>query len=239
MIRYIFSINPGRSGSHYLSELFQHAAGCSANHEPEPRLQEAEMVAFNHGDEAPMRALLPEKLAAMEEAAGGKVYVETTHFFIMGFGWLLPEHLEEEEMAAIIVRRDPKLVGEGWLRINRVPGTEKARHSVLKPGAAKNLSRPAANASPLELCEWHAREIYLRADAYRKKFPRVKYVEVSLEDLNDLAKVTAMFAACGLKPLPDLATVVGVPTNLKKKGNVVTQTLRRLRRSIAKRLGRE
>lgn len=235
MPRYIFSINPGRCGSHYLSELLKCAAGCHADHEPEPRLTGQEMRDFNNGDDGPMRALMPRKLAAIEKAANGRVYVETSHFFIMGFGWLLPEYLKEEEMAVIILARDPVKVGESWHRINRVPGTEKARSSVLHPGGARNLSLPPTKASPLDLCIWHAREVYLRAEEYQRRFPGMTFVRVSLEDLNDLGKVTQVFDACGLQATAKLARVAGVATNLKKKGNVAGRTLERLRRSVAKR----
>lgn len=241
MRKYIFSINPGRSGSHYLSQLFRLVEGCAAYHEPEPMLSRAEMVAFNNGNEAPLRALLPGKLAAIQAALdsqpGARVYLESSHFFIMGFGWLLPEYLDPEDMGAIILKRDPARVGESWLRIHRVPGTEKARHSVLPPQASRNLSQPPAGASDLDLCIWHAREVYLRAEAYKERFRRIQYLELDLEDLNEPGKVNTVAEALGLKPSRELAGLVGVPTNTKKKGNVVSRTLRRLERSLAKRMG--
>ncbi len=35
-VDYIFSINTGRSGSHYLSNIFNHVTGCCSFHEPYP-----------------------------------------------------------------------------------------------------------------------------------------------------------------------------------------------------------
>jgi hypothetical protein len=116
-IRYVFSVSTGRAGSHYLSEIFRHVEGCVSEHEPEPIMNGRAMRSFLAGDPRRLERLMPEKLAAIQRARGdAAVYVETNHCFIKGFGWLLPDHLPQDQIGVIVLRRDPAKIRASFSR---------------------------------------------------------------------------------------------------------------------------
>lgn len=67
----------------------------------------------------------------------------------------------------------------------------------------------------LECLEWYVQETYARAEVFKQTYPKIRYVEVSIEDLNSLESVQAMLRQFGLEGEPTLKDVVGKPTNLK------------------------
>ena len=158
MIKYIFCISPGRSGSDYLSGIFQHAENCCSTHEPDPPMHDLEMRQFLKGNQKPMRALLPGKLAAISRArAGAGVYVETNHCFIKGFGWLLAETLPNEEIGVIVLRREREKVVDSLCRIECTPATRFGRSWLITP-AARNCLVPLPG--PYSRLRWWAMEAH-------------------------------------------------------------------------------
>ncbi len=123
-IRYIFCINTGRSGSHYLAQVLNEFEGIVALHEPRPVLNGGEMVNFLSGDSAAMEGRMEEKLDAIKEALRDKeCYIETNHTFIKGFGWLIPFYLPHEELGVIVLKRNKQEIVDSLLRINCTPLT--------------------------------------------------------------------------------------------------------------------
>jgi hypothetical protein len=218
-IRHVFCINTGRSGSDYLTGLFARARKAVSVHEGSPILNGRPMRQFNDGDERALRALLPAKLRAIRKhAKPGHVYCETNHSFIKGWGYLLPEAIPQDELGVVVLRRDPAKVAYSLLRLHDIPGqTEWGRTWYLSPGAKRNLNPPPASPTPYELCRWYVREVELRAEDYRRRFPGVTYFDCDLEELNDPATVRRMFAAFGLEPGPDLDRVIGKPLNTRSE----------------------
>jgi hypothetical protein len=89
-IRYLFYINPGRSGSDYLAGLLARARNAVGVHEGVPVMSGRPMRRFNDGDDRELLALMPAKLRAIHRRARpGQVYCETNHSFIKGWGYLL------------------------------------------------------------------------------------------------------------------------------------------------------
>ena len=121
-VRYIFSVSTGRAGSNYLCELFRHVEGCVAEHEPEPKLHADPMRAFLAGDAAPLEARMADKVASIERIRGdARVYVETNHTFIKGFGWLLPGRIPEDEIGVVVLHRDPAKIRASMHRVLCTP----------------------------------------------------------------------------------------------------------------------
>ena len=220
-IRYVFCITVGRSGSDYLTELFAHAQNAVSIHEGLPIMNGEPMRAFNEGKPEAMEALMPRKVAQIQKKRGdpSKVYCETNHSFIKGWGYLLPDrYIPQEEIGVVILRRNPEKVIHSLLRVRSVPGvSEWSRTWYLTPHARENFSAPRRDAGLYELCQWQIDEVNLRAQAYQAQFPRITYVECDLEQLNDSAFVREMFAIFGLIPAPALDSVIGKPLNPKNE----------------------
>lgn len=140
MVRYIFSINAGRSGSHYLSQLFKMVEGCRSTHEPKPVMNGSPMREYLRGNPEPIKALMAAKLNSIETIkADAKVYVETNHCFIKGFGWLLPECLRQEDIGVIILKRDKHKIAESLLRVGCSPFNRVGRDWIITPEASQHL----------------------------------------------------------------------------------------------------
>jgi len=206
-VRYIFCINTGRSGSDYLAELLSKAENTISLHEPLPVMNGLPMRQFNNGNEIPMRALMPCKLKNIKKAAEHKrkIYCETNHIFIKGWGYLIPEFIPQDEIGIIVLRRDIEKTIHSLLRVRDVPGlTEYSNAWYLDPEAARNLSTLDPAATPYDRCNWYIKETFLRAEEYRNRFPKITYWDCDLEQLNNYEFVIRMFDHFALIPSPDL-----------------------------------
>jgi len=67
----------------------------------------------------------------------------------------------------------------------------------------------------LKCLNWYVEETYAKAEAFKKKFPNIKYYEVNIDDLNSLKSVKQMISYFGYKEMESLSGVVGKPVNLK------------------------
>ena len=122
MIKYIFCINPGRSGSHYLAKLFSKAENCVAQHEPKPIMNSYAMIDFLNHDTKAMEALMPQKMTSIQALKGEEaVYMEANHCFIKGFAWFLPQYIPQEEIGVIILKRNPDKVVNSYFSIDCTP----------------------------------------------------------------------------------------------------------------------
>lgn len=121
MIEYIFCINTGRSGSEYLAKLLNHCDGIDAYHEHIPIMYGTAMRKFLEGKPDLLKQKMPEKINQINKAHVSDVYVETNHLFIKGFGWLIPEYIDEKKIGVIILKRDPKKIVDSFMRINSTP----------------------------------------------------------------------------------------------------------------------
>jgi hypothetical protein len=213
-IRYLFCINTGRSGSDYLTELFAQAENAVSLHEALPIMNGVPMQRYNEGDESALRALMPVKLAEIRKKAsnGHKIYCETNHSFVKGWGWLVPEVVPQEQIGVIVLRRAPEQVIHSHLRVRNVPGTTSwSRTWVLTPGAARDHCSAPDRDDHYGLCRWYVEEIERRAQAYKSRFPEITYLECDLEQLNDRRFVGEIFERFGLVPSPRLDETVGKP----------------------------
>jgi hypothetical protein len=164
MIRFIFCATTGRSGSHYLCELLKQVENCRAEHEPEPVMNGRPMREYLRGNAAPLRALMPAKLAAMESSQSkDEVYAETNHCFIKGFGWLLPDYVEADSIGVIGLHRDPESVRRSLSRILCSPFLPSGDQWIITPAASpRQIELPLGFRFPLlrfHLYRWLSRTI--------------------------------------------------------------------------------
>lgn len=220
-IKYIFSINTGRSGSDYLTELLSMAVNAVSIHEGLPIMNGIEMQQFNNGDSSALRRLMPLKLKEIlkKNKNGQKVYCETNHSYIKGWGYLIPdEYIPQEELGVVILRRTVEKTVYSLLRVHEAPGvSEWSRTWYLQSGAQRNLSCPPENAGLYDICKWYVEEVRLRAEDYKKKFPRITYFECELEQLNDFDFVLDMFNTFGLVPSSELKDTCGKILNTRNE----------------------
>lgn len=132
--KYIFSINTGRSGSHYLYNLFSLFPNCRAFHEPKPKGNGRAMRDFLHGNSGAMEVIAQKKAHIMRRLLrDDEYYVETNHCFIKGFGWYLPKYLPEDEIGVIILTRQEEDIVNSMLRIGASPLLPAGRDWIIIP----------------------------------------------------------------------------------------------------------
>lgn len=251
-IDYIFCITTGRSGSEYLKTLFSLVSGCQAFHEADPVGNGDTMRRYLDGDPEPIRSLVQQKVELIKQIKRQcRIYVETNHCFIKGFGWFIPQYLPEDRIGVIVLSRTPSEIAESTLGIGCSPLTPFGRDWIITPSIKNPLIRPPKRLfSPrtsyslfrflkwlcrgerfnragsrildwltiyeLECLKWYVDETAAQARAFQKRFKRIKYYEVNIENLNTLDEVNKMFDYFGCTAKESLISVIGKPTNLKR-----------------------
>lgn len=149
---YIFSINTGRCGSHYLSNIFKHVFSCQSFHELQPIGNKQAMRLFSQGHLEPMRNITEKKVKVIKDLKRDhSVYFESNHCFIKGFGWFVPEYIPQDRIGVIILKRDKIKVAESYLRIDSSPLTSLGRRWVSAPNMKNPLVKPPTTAFTYEL----------------------------------------------------------------------------------------
>ena len=256
-IEYIFSINTGRAGSHYLATLFSHVSDCRALHEATPIGNGRMLRRFSRGALEPMRKFTRKKVAAIAQSKGdSRLYVETNHCFVKGFGWFIPEYLPIKRIGVVILRRDSQQIANSLLRIGCSPLMPLGRKWISTPDMTAPLVTPpkilissgmtyrCARFAKLlllliqrlacigqkdwhepqwlrhyerECLRWYVDETTARGEAFKQRYPEIRYFETKIENLNSLESVQQMFSYFGYCGRESLQDAVGKPTNLKQQ----------------------
>lgn len=243
-IKYIFCISTGRSGTAYLSKLLGTLRDVKSFHEQKPVLHAELMQQYMVGQKEPLKEQLSDKLNKIL-AASPKLYIDTSHVFIKGFGWELPNHLVPEQIAVVVLKRDRSKVVESTIRVDSGPFDFLGRKWILVPYKNALIDPPigvgyyrflryfrkALDSLGLVwvlkayyqglakgLVEWYYEETYALAAHYKQEFPFIHYVDADLEDLNTWEGFRSLVDALGLIDRLDIEAakqVLGVPKNLK------------------------
>lgn len=199
---YVFSVNPGRSGSEYLSTLFASVEGTLAFHEAKPTMSGPVLEsAMRHGLDRtrPARLVKVAEIRRLLEERGASTYVETNHMFAKTFFDVVLEELPRAAVAVVILRRpwakvmrsflslgyftDRRPVWIDWMRVPR------------REGPAEDLVRPE---NPMEAAAEYLLKLEQRSHEIQDWYPEVTYVDCSLETLQSSEGVKALFDRLGL-----------------------------------------
>lgn len=71
-----------------------------------------------------------------------RLYVETNHCFIKGFGWFIPQYIPEDKIGVIILKRDTSKIVKSLLRIGCSPLTPFGRRWITTPDKKDPLVQP-------------------------------------------------------------------------------------------------
>ena len=130
----VFAISPGRSGSAYLAWLMEQLPGCVSFHERTPVGNAQAMRRFLVGRPGLMQRIAQRKARHIAEARSvGKVYIETNHCFIKGFGWLLPQLLPRYRFGIVVLKRPARRIADSYQRLGATPLSPTGPYWVLTP----------------------------------------------------------------------------------------------------------
>jgi len=182
-MRLIFTVTTGRSGTAYLTTLFQYLPGVAAYHEPRPEFVEI-LRDVQGNKELAKEFLLTRKLPVIA-AEKKNIYVETSHLFCKGF---LEPLLEIGITPDLIIHTRPhRKVALSMLKLNTIPArTEKGLLFYLSPDDPGVLPiRDWQTLNDYQLCYWYCLEIERRAKEYEQLYVRMgkKVVKTTLENV--------------------------------------------------------
>ena len=142
-INYLFCINTGRAGSHYLSKIFSHVDYAVSTHEMHPIGHSTPMINFLKGKPKSMEALAKIRLKNITSLAmSGRAYLETNHMFIKGYGWYFAKNLPAQEIGVIILTRDKDKVVDSLCRVGGTPLNYIGRHWYFTPNIKDPICPP-------------------------------------------------------------------------------------------------
>ncbi|WP_153231790.1 hypothetical protein [Algoriphagus machipongonensis] len=101
-----------------------------------------EMMEFLKGKNEGLVKLMPQKIKSIHENLGvNECYVETSHLFIKGFGWMIPEYIPQEEIGVIVLKREKQKVIESLYRIHTTPLSYHGRMWVMFPSMKNAINK--------------------------------------------------------------------------------------------------
>jgi hypothetical protein len=224
--QYIFCVSPGRSGSHYLSQVFSLVDGVCAVHEPEHEFPAYSALRPHFWDLkkrrfaetfARRRAL---KLAQIADTIGSRrvlAYVETNPMFSTLWHDVVLDGLAGQRVTVIVLHRSParvlkSLFDLGWCHArdgNTWMVTAYSVNSLVAP------LQPEDEASAARLILGHIHNVALYAERIceQAKAAGHEVVDVQSDEIfRDPAAVEVMLRRCGL---PSGGAVVGAPGRLE------------------------
>jgi hypothetical protein len=233
----IFTLASGRSGTHFLYELFRrNAADCCCRHEPygwNPSMFGRPIYDRAVGETASIRRLV-ERKAGIIGRCGQAAYVETSHAFLKSWCDLALEFFPNLKLVHLV--RDPLKVAKSeanrheWLDWFHFPlrnyrGGDGRKYARWALTTLEPIYQHVAD-SPLTLFQRYAIqwiEIENRARQFLDKFD--KHAECitfeSPRELNDTARVREMFDFLGVK-MRGLTIDLGGRQNRNPRPTVIT-----------------
>jgi hypothetical protein len=160
--RYIFCVSPGRSGTHYLQQVFSCAKGVCAVHEPEHQFPEYAHLKPHLWDlrNTPLASTASErrhaKLAQVNgilASTGAGIYAETNPLFSTLWHDVLLDALSDCDLTVIILRRNASAVLKSLLDLGWFQGRDGDRWMVTAYSVNSPLKAPVSEgrASAAEL----------------------------------------------------------------------------------------
>lgn len=220
---YIFVATTGRSGSESLSKIFEAAGDAVCFHEPYPIMYNDYPKGTDPKRYFEERFKKVKQINIKRSAVGHQYYVETNHQFAKNF---LPYAAScfGNKIRIIHLVRNPVQVAISFYSIGSIPGkSEQGKLYLIDPEDEANriqvadiLLSDADYSHDYYKCLWYWYELETRVCEWKRRFARVKWVQIQTDDLNDVEAMRRMFR--GLDVDVDeakLASLVGVRLNSK------------------------
>lgn len=226
---YVFSVNPGRSGSKYLSALLSSVSGTAAFHEARPKMSGSILEsAMKEGLERTrsQRLVKIAEIRHLLAESGALTYVETNHMFAKTFFDIALEELPPAPVTVVILRRPWAKVMRSFLSLgyftDRNPMWINWMRVPEKEGPAEDSLHPE---DPMVAIAEYLLKLEQRSQDLQKWYPGIKFVDCDLETLQSRDGVQALFDRLSLtgEPLGDLESRVGTRVNQRKKKKQLLQ----------------
>ena len=220
--RLLFSINSGRSGSNYLTELLGTAEEVVSYHEAHPTMSAEYLTMVNKFEYQKSFFKRERKNYSIKEVLfqlpEDKIYCETNHMFIKTFFDVVIQEFPKVEV--IILRRYLPKILKSFIELGYF--SERNKHWKFWM-SSPNASTAAIRCIDVDenLDQWDLSIAYLidieaRAKRFQQEYPNIKTHEVRLESLNDFTNVKSLFKALNITPTETTKKLCGQQINQRK-----------------------
>jgi hypothetical protein len=203
--KYIFCINPGRSGSQYLAKLLGTAQNVVAFHEATPPMIGPFLKVVTYAQYSESYRERRIKVAAikniMKDYPSDYTYVETNHMFIKTFFDVACNELEN--IRVIHLRRKFCDVLKSFIELQYFTSFNSAWPDwMISPNAVTRAIEPIAEDHVMDSVHRtiaYLIDIEMRALRFQKQYPHVPVHIIDLESLNNPKSVDLFFYDLGLE----------------------------------------
>lgn len=195
----IFTVTAGHTGTEYLAKLFNLIDGVAAYHEGKANCQ-ALATPLGYNTIFPAIKLRPSmgidfiksSREAFINSLSGHTYVETDH--IIGKGFIEAWWQLKIAPKLVFLKRDPRSIAKGFFTTGVWPCYSPAGFSsTYGPDDPGVLPLPRwQRLTPYQLCYWYALAMEYRQLKYKLFLSPEIYYEISLNQLTEYARFTAM-----------------------------------------------
>ena len=230
--RLVFSINSGRSGSKYLSQLLSTGRHVKSFHEAQPKMSGEFIEMINSKPfelSRERRRVKAEAIAEILRAGRRKeIYAETNHTFIKTFFDVVLEDFRNVDV--IILRRELALVLKSFIELGYFSSLNPVASNWMSSPNAATAALPAigpdATLDQFDLCIAYLLDIEARVERFKLDYPMVRTHDVRLEQLNEITYVAELFHRLGITPTAATKKLCGRVTNEKqpRKAHVANPT---------------
>jgi hypothetical protein len=221
--RFVFSANPGRSGSEFLARLIGAAEHTDAGHERVPTMTGPWLRQIAHeGPEGSyeQRSVKVEAIVSeLEQLPASWTYVDTSHMFVKTFADVVFDAFDHELISVVVLRRDPVSVVRSFFELDYFGVGRNAAWidwmvSPTAPHSWFNLD-PIEVRDQFDLIAAYLVGIEARTHQLRETTPSVRWIDVRLEEITRPEGATRLFRRLDLKPPPGLDDLVATPINAR------------------------
>lgn len=217
----VFSINSGRSGSQYLSQLLGTAKRVCAFHEAEPTMSGPFLqMVCQHG----LRPTFAARSVKAQEIhniitrlSPGTLYAETSHMFIKTFFDVVMQHFGERVVQVVRLRRYLPAVLKSFINMGYFSDRNRVWPSWMHlPGHCDSAFYPPTlprEPDQFDLTIGYLLDIEARAQRFRERYTGCKIHEVRLESLQSPTDAVTFLEALNLTSTPETLALAGKLVN--------------------------
>ncbi len=217
---YIFSINTGRAGSQYLSNILSTAEDVCADHEPEPKmigdiLKLVEGKSYKETYKA--RIFKTNTIKNILIASSCSTYIETSHMFIKTFFDVATNVLQNVKI--VFLKRSLVDTLHSFYQLGYFSDRNKAwKDWMISPYAVTSaipclLEENEKDDIGLSLA--YLIDIYARGYRFVEDNPSIPIYHITLEELNDKEKVKELFTNLNIIPTEATLQQIGGKINIR------------------------
>ncbi len=220
--QYIFSINTGRAGSEYLSDILATAKSVWAAHEPNPQMIGKYLKLICENDYQSTykdRRFKADEVKKIIKKSLKTNYIETNHMFIKTFFDVVVNELDN--IKVVFLKRNIVDTLHSFYQL----GYFSDRNEAWKDWMVSPYARTAAIPCFLEedekddigLSLAYLIDIYERGYRFMEQYPQIPVFQIELQDLNNVEKVKELFVNLNLTSTQTTFNVTGQRKNNRKE----------------------